>query len=119
MNVEQEFDEINKNVGSKIFVKIKSLEKEIVEEGLLKKLNPFTSIVIIKPISIWNYNLPFVGPGEGISEIKTSDGKIIYLNEFLKYEKINYSFCNKEDVDYINMLRTKKFGQGHEREMIE
>jgi len=115
-SVEQEFEEINKNIGSKIFVKEKSLEKETIEEGILKKLNPYISIVLIKPVSIWDYNLPFIGPSKGIQEIKNSNGEIIYSNESLNYGKASYSFCNQDDVNYINKLRTIKFGPGYERE---
>lgn len=126
-DVEQEFDLLEQNKGKLIRLTVVKHSGKKVYWALLEEVYPYSAL----SLKLGDYNdgmfqgtvgeeCPFIGAIAGIESIETQDGEVIYSNPNLRFDKKFYKpFKNREDNEYINSMRRKKFGQGHDYKMFE
>jgi len=116
--LDKEMELIKSNLGNKIIISLKGLDKIETFEGFLLGLFPYMGIKIAESFEETNsiINLGFFSPDMGIEFIKNIESEILYRNDNLNYKKRCYRFTTEEDINEVNRFRILKFGKGHERD---
>lgn len=120
--VRREFEQLRGNIGKRVRITVVDNEGEHTSIHVLNDVDDYLAIVLdgvecgseIQSVVSTDY-WPFVGAEEGIKQVETMAGEVLYRNGHLRYEKPVYDvFSNPNDREYVDDMRRRKFGPGHD-----
>jgi hypothetical protein len=125
--VEKEFEKLKLHINKPIELVVTTCCEEELYWALLQEVYPYNALELKlgdfkDGIFTWEIGetCPFIGAISGISLVRNQNGNVLYQNKHLRFEKDFYNpFQDKGDNAFINSMRSKKFGSGHDYEMLD